>query len=141
MLTASSASAARGSCVDGPNGHAQSQLGPLSWLGELDQYSDWDGVWKPDPESDVFYAKNPMYLKRGQVVSMAIAPRARNVADFNYGFRARDVVRLSGCRNTTAFFAGGILVTEPACVPIAVRVRGSRRVYRETVSIGKGDAC
>ena len=141
LLTASPASATRGTCFGNSNGQARYELGPLSWLGDPDGYSDWDGVQRLDPESGTSYAKNPMYLQRGKVVSMSIAPRARHVADINYGFRARDVVRLSACRDRTTFFAGGFVVTEPACVPFAVRVRGSRRVYRRTISIGKGDAC
>jgi hypothetical protein len=50
-------------------------------------------------------------------------------------------VRLNGCSDMPSFFSGGLVVTKPVCVPITLRVRGSRHVYREVVSIGMGDSC
>jgi hypothetical protein len=132
---------ARGLCWRGP-GHGETfRLGPLTWLGDLDTYEGWDGVSDID-EDGTYYAKKPMWVRRGVVVSIAVARRQRKVADILYGGPpATDVKRLHSCERRTAFFSGGFLVTEPVCLKLAVRVRGSRRVYRETASIGKGAAC
>jgi hypothetical protein len=132
------ARAARGSCVD--RNYDAFRLGPMSWTADLDSYKNWDGVSRIGDDG-TYYAKMGMRLKKGATVSLAIAPRFRRIADINYGHRPADVKRLRSCDESPSFFSGGFVVTEPVCLEFAVRVRGSRRVYRETASIGKGDAC
>jgi hypothetical protein len=131
---------AHGQCASSFNSRQGDRLGPLSWNGPLDGYKDWDGHTRL-ADDGTYYAKNPMHMKAGTVASLSIGASARSVADWNYGFRAVDTVRLNGCRDEPSFFAGGLVVTKPVCVPITLRVRGSRQVYRRVVSIGMGDAC
>jgi hypothetical protein len=124
------------------------RLGPLSWLASWDGYAEWGNMEAlRDPRDGTNYAKNPMYLRRGAVASLAIARAYRDKADFVYGRGPNgsavlsEVVRLSSCRNGMAFFAGGLVVTGPTCVLIEARQRGSRRVHRRMVSINMGANC
>jgi hypothetical protein len=138
--TAMSDRASQGLCVD-DNRPFPNRVGPLSWSAPLQTYDDWDGVSRIDADGEM-YAKNPMRLARGAVVSIAIAPHDRRVADVIYGFRRGDVRRLRGCDSRGgSFFSGGFLVTERVCLDFRVRVRGSRRVYDQTWSVGMGAAC
>jgi hypothetical protein len=130
---------ARGQCAESFEPVNPERWGPLTFNGAWNSSADWDGTFRPGEHS--IYVKHPMYMEAGTVASLAIGPSARRVADWVYGHRRVDTVRLNGCRDKPSFFSGGLVVTKPVCVPVTLRVRGSDRVYRRTISIGMGDSC
>lgn len=122
----------------------------------------------PDDFKQYFNRRTKIYgikagasVKAGRVVTLSIAAPGRDVADLVYAPWVDeesppvpgDVVRFQSCkRDQRAFsydgvvgastaYSGGWELKEPACVPVEVRQRGSRRVWRETISFGMGDAC
>jgi hypothetical protein len=129
----------------GPN--IGTRMGPVGFAG-WDGYATWANMESQrDPRTGTNYAKSPMWVRRGAVASLYVAPAYRAVADFNYGarrsgsHRLSDVVRIRACPDRLSFYSGGLVIREATCVEIRVRVRGNRRVYRKMVSINKGDAC
>jgi hypothetical protein len=126
---------------------AGDRLGPFSWSGHWDSYAVWPTMEQQrDPRDGTIYAKYPMYLRRGTVASLSIAPAYRRNADFVYGGRAgrhvlSEVVRFRSCANSTTFYSGGLVVTGATCVMIEARVRGDRRVHRKMISINMGANC
>jgi hypothetical protein len=124
------------------------RLGPFSWTGHWDGYAQWSNMEQlRDPRDGTYYAKLPMYLRKNTVASLSIARSFRDNADFVYG-RGRDesavlsdVVRFRSCRGGTTLYPGGLVVTGPTCVLIEARVRGSRRVRRQMISINMGASC
>jgi hypothetical protein len=107
-----------------------------------------------DPETGLYWAKAPVAVRKGKVVSVSIAREDRALADLSfYPTREgetdlRDVVRFSACprgrgpgERLWSSWPGGFVLTGPGCVDLVARARGSRRVHRATLSFGMGEAC
>jgi hypothetical protein len=127
---------------------ARTRLGPLTFIAGWDGYADWPNMERQRNSRDgTYYAKSAMNARRGTIASLSIAPAYRAVADFIYGQGPNgshvlsDVVRIRACKRHTSFYSGGLVVRGPTCVGIEVRERGSRRVYRQMVSINMGANC
>ena len=122
------------------------RLGPLRFNASWDSYATWRNM-ESLRRDGTYYAKSPLFVDRGTIASLAVAPAYRDRADFFYGKGANgrnvlsDVVRIRSCARRTAFFSGGLVVTAPTCVLIEVRQRGSSRVHRRMVSINMGANC
>ena len=123
------------------------RLGPLRFNAGWDSYATWPNMEASRHRDGTFYAKSPLFVDRGTIASLSIAPAYRDDADFNYAKGANgvsvlsDVVRIRSCARRTAFFSGGLVVRDPTCVLIEARERGSRRVHRRMVSINMGANC
>jgi hypothetical protein len=124
------------------------RLGPLVFGAGWESYAHWFDMERfRDPRDGTIYAKSGLYVGRGVVATLSIAPAYRGVADFVYGKGRNgghvlsEVVRIRGCARRRDFMSGGLVVTGPACVLIQVRGRGDSRVYRRMVSIDMGPNC
>jgi hypothetical protein len=113
-----------------------------------DGYATWGNMERLRNERDgTNFAKSPMWVRRGTIATLYIAPAYRDAADFVYGagrngsHRRSDIVRIRACPNRTSFYSGGLIVHGPTCVEIRVRERGSRLVHRKMISINMGAAC
>src|SRR5215208_6357128 len=65
------------------------RLGPFAWSGDWGDYATWRNMEQQRDADGLIYAKNPMYLRRGTIASLAIAPAYRDQADFVYGSNRR----------------------------------------------------
>ncbi len=124
------------------------RLGPIIFGAGWTGYAEWPTMERlRDPRTGTNYAKSGMYIRRGTIASLAIAPAYRDVADLVYGKGRNgqsvlsEAVRIRGCARRPTFFSGGLVVRGPTCVLIEARERGSRRVHRRMVSINMGANC
>ena len=124
------------------------RLGPLVFGAGWEGYAYWFDMERfRDPLDGTIYAKSGLYVDRGVVATLSIAPAYRDAADFVYGKGPNgrsvlsEVVRIRGCARRRRFVSGGLVVTGPACVLIQARGRGDRRLYRRMVSINMGTHC
>jgi hypothetical protein len=124
------------------------RLGAFAWSGDWGGYATWHNIEQQRDPDGLIYAKNPMFVRRGTIASLSIAPAYRGQADFVYGDNRRgtarvlsDAVRVRACKRRATFYSGGLIVTGSTCVLIEARERGSRRVQRRMISINMGTSC
>jgi hypothetical protein len=123
------------------------RVGPLVFGAGWEGYAQWPNMERLRARDGTYYAKSGLYVGRGVVATLSIAPAYRGVADFIYGKGRNgrsvlsEVVRVRGCVRQRDFVSGGLVVKGPTCVLIQVRGRGDRRVYRRMVSINMGSNC
>ena len=106
-----------------------------------------------DPDTGGYGFKAPLAVRRGKVVTIAIARPDRAWAGISIDGRGPvDRVRFTACPRPAppsvdpyerhwSSWAGGFVVKRPSCVHVVARERGKRRIHRATLSFGKRDAC
>jgi hypothetical protein len=140
--------------ANGPPDLREVAIGPLAAVGGVNVFAN-PGFFASyyDDDTRQYGAKTPISVRKGRSVTVSIAWSDRDVADLAFGFgrhgqrRQRDAVRFAACPRGRGHgrgwstWPGGFRLTEPACVGVVARERGSRRVHRATLSFGMGDAC
>jgi hypothetical protein len=138
----------------GTFGRREVFIGTVGAVRAVLNYADPDGL-EPfrNPDGPGYGFKAPLAVRRGKVVTIAIARPDRDWAGISIdGRRPADRWLFTACprpapRSVDPYerhwssWAGGFAVKRLGCVHVVARERGKRRIHRATLSFGMRDAC
>ena len=138
----------------GTFGRREVFIGTVAAIRAVKNYADPTGL-EPfrDPDTGGYGFKAPLAVRRGKVVTIAIARPDRAWAGISIdGRRPVDRWVLTACPRPApasvepyerhwSSWAGGFAVKRLGCLHLVARERGERRIHRATLSFGMRDTC
>jgi hypothetical protein len=113
---------------------------PAPWRPTLDAVALPPRGFQLSPvERGYSFSKMGLLVRAGATVEIGVPEGASHRLDWTWSHKLSAHLRIAGCRGAGEWlvFAGGIYVTEPACVEIIVRTEGRE----ETARLALGAAC